>query len=171
MPGPNDTVILEDVQIRFRNFAGREGMYNSAGDRNFAVLLPQDIAEQMAKDGWNVKLLKAREEGEEDQPYISVKVNFGKRPPVIKMITDRGTTLLDEDTVDVLDWVDVKQVDLMIRPYEWSFGGKSGVKAYLQSLYITIIEDPLEVKYADIATVDGPMMERTEMMIPPEDGR
>jgi len=167
MPVKNDTIVLEDVQLRFRNFAGREGMYNALGDRNFAVLLPKHIADEMVQNGWNVKLLKARDEDEEDQPYISVKVNFkSQRPPLIKMITSRGTTILDEESVDVLDWVDIQQVDLMINPYEWNVGGKTGVKAYLQSMYITIIEDPLEAKYADIATVDGPMMERTEVYIP-----
>lgn len=166
MPAPKDTVVLEDVQLRFRNFAGRPGMYNDEGDRNFAVLLPTHIADELARDGWNVKLLKAREEGEEDQPYLSVRVFFGNYPPTIKMITDRGTTLLDEESVEVLDWVDIKQVDLIIRPHNWSFGGKTGVKAYLKDLYITIIENPLEVKYSDIATVDGPMMERTEPYLP-----
>jgi hypothetical protein len=156
----NNTVVLENVRLIFRNFAGREGMYNREGDRNFAVILPRDVAEAMARDGWNVKMLKAREEGEEDQPYISVAVNFqGRRPPIIKMITSktRRTTDLDEDNVD-----------LMLRPYDWAIKrGKdeaSGRKAYLQSLYITIIEDPLQLKYGDlqIATVDGPMMEHTE---------
>src|SRR4051812_12552360 len=107
MPQRDNTILLEDVRIIFRNFAGREGMYNSEGDRNFAVLLPPDVAEQLTREGWNVKLLKAREEGEEDQPYISVKVNFKGRPPTIKMITDRATTVLDEDSVEVLDWVDI----------------------------------------------------------------
>jgi hypothetical protein len=167
----NNTVVLENVRLIFRNFAGREGMYNREGDRNFAVILPRDVAEAMARDGWNVKMLKAREEGEEDQPYISVAVNFqGRRPPIIKMITSktRRTTDLDEDTVEILDWADIDNVDLMIRPYDWAIKrGKdeaSGRKAYLQSLYITIIEDPLQLKYGDlqIATVDGPMMEHTE---------
>jgi hypothetical protein len=166
MPQDN-TVVLENVRLIFRNFAGREGMYNREGDRNFAVVLPRDVAEAMARDGWNVKLLKAREEGEEDQPYISVAVNFqGRRPPVIKMITSKThrTTDLDEESVEVLDWADIENVDLMIRPYDWAVSGNTGRKAYLQSLYVTIIEDPLQLKYGDlqIATVDGPMMEHTE---------
>lgn len=166
MPRQDNTVLLEDVRIIFRNFAGREGMYNREGDRNFAVLLPPDIAEQLAKDGWNVKMLKAREEGEEDQAYISVTVSFKGRPPTIKMITSRGQTFLDEDSVETLDWVDIQQVDLIIRPYDWAVSGNTGRKAYLQSLYITIIEDPLQLKYSnmEIATVDGPMMERTEVL-------
>lgn len=72
----NDSVVMEGVRIIFRNFAGKEGMYNREGDRNFGVLLDDDVAEAMAKDGWNVKWLKARDEDEEEQAYLSVAVNF-----------------------------------------------------------------------------------------------
>lgn len=165
---PQDkTVLLEDVRIIFRNFAGREGMYNREGDRNFAVLLPKDVAEQMVRDGWNVKLLKAREEGEEDQPYVSVSVSYKGRPPTIKMITSRGSTDLDEDSIEVLDNVDIAMVDVVLNPYDWAVSGNTGRKAYLQSMYVTIIEDALALKYNNtnlIATVDGPMREFTEPM-------
>lgn len=166
MPRQDNTILLEDVELIFRNFTGREGMYNREGDRNFAVKLPQDVADAMKADGWNVKVLKAREEGEEDQPYISVTVGFKGRPPTIKMMTSRGTTDIGEDEVELLDYVDIEQVDLIIRPYDWAVSGNTGRKAYLQSLWMKIIEDPLQLKYGsmEIATVDGPMMERTETL-------
>lgn len=167
----DNTVVMEDVRIIFRNFAGREGMYNREGDRNFAVILEPDMAHSLAEAGWNVKLLKPREEGDEPQPYLSVTVSYKNRPPTVKMITSTGQTELDEETVEMLDWVDISQVDVVVKPYEWEVSGKTGIKAYLQSLYVWIIEDPLALKYKnmDIATVDGPMLERTEMMYKPED--
>ena len=154
MPQDN-TVLMEGVQIIFRNFAGKEGQYNREGDRNFGVLLPEDVATQMAEDGWNVKFLKPREEDEGDesppQGWLPVSVNFDKgRPPRVVMITSRGRTNLDGDTVEMLDWADIKNVDLIVRPYEWSVQGKTGIKAYLQSLYVTIEEDELEKKYAEM---------------------
>ena len=144
------TVVIENARLVFRNFAGKEGQYNREGDRNFAVLLDDDIATQMAKDGWNIKWLKAREEGDSEQAYLSIAVNFRGRPPTIVMITSNGRNKLSEDDIEVLDWVDIENADLIVNPYEWVVNGKSGVKAYLQSLYITIREDVLARKYADI---------------------
>lgn len=141
---------LENVRIGFRNFSGLEGKYNRAGDRNFAIFLDEDIAQQMAKDGWNVKYLKPREEGDEPQAYLSVSVNFRGRPPRIVMVTSRNKTRLSEGEVSALDWAEIKNVDVAIRPYEWEVSGRTGVKAYLQSIYVTIAEDDLEQKYADV---------------------
>ena len=55
--------------------------------------------------------------------------------------------------VETLDWVDILNVDLIVRPYEWTVNGKSGVKAYLQSIYVTIEEDPLEIKYSEMEPI------------------
>ncbi len=150
MASNDNTVVMEGVRIVFRNFAGKEGQYNREGDRNFAVLLDDDVAEAMAKDGWNVKWLKSREEDEPEQAYLSVSVNFKGRPPMVYMITTRGRTRLGEEEVDILDWADIKNTDLIVRPYEWAVNGKTGIKAYLQSIFITIDEDPLQLKYADV---------------------
>jgi hypothetical protein len=152
MAQPDNTVLMEGVRIIFRNFSGKEGQYNREGDRNFAVLLDDRVAEAMATDGWNVKWLRPRDEDEEEnpQPYLPVSVNFKGRPPRIVLITSRGRTNLDEDSVEMLDWADIINVDLIVRPYEWTVNEKSGIKAYLQSIYVTIEEDALERKYSEL---------------------
>lgn len=152
MPANDNTVLMEGVRIIFRNFAGKEGQYNREGDRNFAVLLDEKVAEAMDADGWNVKVLRPRseEEGEAPQAYLPISVNFKGRPPRIVLITSRGRTNLDESQVEMLDWADIVNVDLIVRPYEWTVNDKSGIKAYLQALYVTIEEDALEVKYGEL---------------------
>lgn len=152
MPANDNTVLMEGVRIIFRNFAGKEGQYNREGDRNFAVLLDERVATTMAEDGWNIKWLKPRDDEEQENPqaYLPVSVNFKGRPPRIVLITSRGRTNLDEDSIDMLDWADIINVDLIVRPYEWTVNGKSGIKAYLQSIYVTIEEDPLEMKYNEL---------------------
>ncbi len=142
------TFMVEDARLVFRNFSGKEGQYNREGDRNFAVILDAKTAKVMLKDGWNVKYLDSREEGEEDTPYIQVAVNFNHRPPRVVMITSTARTNLTEESVDVLDWAEIRTADLIARAYDWTVNGKSGTKAYLQSLFITIEEDALERKYA-----------------------
>jgi hypothetical protein len=150
----SNNVVMEGVRIIFRNFAGKETEYNREGDRNFCVLLDDEIANAMAADDWNIKWLDPREdadEGETPQAYLPVSVNFKKgRPPRIVLITSRNRNHLDEKEVEMLDWVDIQNVDLIIRPYHWNVNNKTGVKAYLQSLYITIEEDALEQKYAEM---------------------
>jgi len=138
---------IEDARIIFRNFEGKEGPYNKAGDRNFAVILPDDIAEAMEADGWNVKWLEPREEGDTATAYIQVGVRFDIRPPRIVMLTQTTRTQLDEHSVETLDWADIQTADLIARGYDWSVNGKTGTKAYLQTLFITIVEDELEQKY------------------------
>lgn len=141
-------VLMEDVQIIFRNFEGKEGMYNRAGDRNFGILLDEKTALDMLDDGWNIKYLKPRdEEDDEDRPWLPVSVSFKNRPPNIYLLAGGNRTRLDEDTCALLDVVDIKMVDLLINPYTWEVNGKGGIKAYLKSIFVTINEDPLEKKY------------------------
>lgn len=141
---------LENVKIQFRNFAGKAGTYNVEGNRNFAIFLDDDVAEQMASDGWNVKYLKPREEDEAPQAYLTVKVNFRGRPPRLFMVTSRNKTQLDEQTAMLLDFADIKTSDVIISAYHYDVNGKTGVTAYLQAIYCTIQEDYLSLKYADV---------------------
>ena len=144
-------VTIENCRITFRNFSGAEGRFNAKGDRNFNVLIDDELAEIMAKDGWKIKWMQPREEGDSAQARLEVAVKYGKgRPPRVVMITSRGKTNLSEDNIEVLDWAVITHVDMIIRPYEWEVGGRTGIKAYLSSIYVTIQEDELELKYLDV---------------------
>lgn len=154
-----DEVTLENVRIVFRNFSGRKGQYNPEGNRNFGALLTEEQAESMATIGWNVKELRAREDDPDSkpQPWIPVALGFGGagRPPLVVMLTSRGRTTLGEDDVASLDYVNIRNVDLILRPFKWDKNGNTGIKAYVKSIYVTINEDELELKYADVPDVDS----------------
>jgi hypothetical protein len=151
------TFMIEDAEIFWPNFSGKEGPYNRKGEKSFAVYLPEDMAEQMLHDGWNVKYPnnpnREYDEDEAVKPFIRVAVNYDNYPPRVVMITSKGRINLDNDTVEVLDWVEVSLVDLICRGNPWDINGKSGIKAYLKTMFITINEDALERKY-DINDVE-----------------
>ena len=153
-----DKITIEGARIIFRNFSGEEGQFNPKGNRNFCVLIDPDLAEKLIEDGWKVKYLKPREDEEGPQAYLQVKVNFGKgKPPICVLVTSKNKKKLTEDEVSMLDWVEIKNVDLIINPYNYELrDGTRGVKAYLKSIYVTIVEDELELKYRDVPDANVP---------------
>ena len=158
------TFMIEDAQIIFRNFAGEERQFNTAGDRNFNVVLPPDVAQQMLADGWNVKMRDPYEEGDDPMYHLEVKVSFKYKPPQITMITSNARTLLTESMVEILDYADIKTVDIFCNGHEWDINGKQGTKAYLKTMFVTIDEDPLQLKYG----VTGPQIHASEEYISEE---
>ena len=95
-------------------------------------------------------MLKPRDEEDAPRPYIQVKVSWKNQPPKILVVTGQGKTLLDEESVAILDLAEIETIDLVVQPYHWTVREESGVKAYLKTMYVTIVEDKFASKYYDV---------------------
>ena len=119
-------VSIENAHIIFRNFSGEESKFNKKGSRNFGVLLDVDLAAQLKSDGWNVKELPPREDGDIPTYLLPVSVAFGHIPPKIMLVTSNNMATLDETTVNQLDYAELANIDMIVRPYCWEVNGNSG---------------------------------------------
>lgn len=137
---PRDILQIDDARIIYRNFAGRGDKYNREGDRNFAIVIPdEEMANELTNLGWNVKIKPPREDGDTPFMFLPVKVKFNDRGPNVYLKTGDVQNKLDEESVGLLDNIDIIGVDLDIRPFDWDVNGKQGRTAYLQS--IRVIQD------------------------------
>lgn len=134
---PKDILQIDDARIVYRNFSGTGSKFNREGDRNFAVVIPdQDVVDELVNRGWNVKIKPPRDEDDTPFMFLPVKIKFNERGPKVYLQSGDKMVELDEESIDCLDDVDILGVDLDIRPYDWEVNGKQGRTAYLQSIHV-----------------------------------
>ena len=139
---------IEDARIIYRNFAGIGSKYNRDGDRNFAVIIPnQEIADELIADGWAVKIKPPRDEDESPFMYLPVKVKFNNRGPAAYVKSGNSVQRLNKDTIGMLDEIDIQSVDMDLRAYDWEVNGKTGKSAYLQAINVIQNIDRFGAKY------------------------
>ena len=147
---PRGILQIDDARIAFRNFRGEGSKFNREGDRNFALIIPnEEMADALAKEGWNVKIKPPREEGDDPFIFLPVKVKFSDRGPQVYLVTGARRNRLDEETVGMLDDIDIRTVNLDIRPYDWEVNGKTGRTAYLQSIEVIQEIDRFAARYEE----------------------
>lgn len=143
-----NNITIRNARIIYRNFKGKGSQYNPEGCRNFSVVIDDEgFANTLMDDGWNVKPLKKRNDSDPQHYHLPVAVVYGPYPPTIRMISQSGGMILNEDTVSMLDWQEITNVDLIIHPREYEVRGQKGIKAYLKSMNVTVQEDELAAEY------------------------
>lgn len=151
----NNKLAIDNARIIFKNFTGKDDKFGREGDRSFSIVIEDDaLAEQLANDGWNVKPLTPRDPDEKVNHFIKVKISFKVRPPKIWLLTNHKRTLLDEDTIATLQYARIENADVVVSPWRWEVNGKTGIAAYLETLYVKIEDDPFADKYSDYESSD-----------------
>ena len=160
LPKRPDPIIIEGARIKFKNFAGEARQYNPAGQRNFVLCLPDDLAQQLTAEGWNVKWKPGRHPEDPDEAQLVVKVKYNEsgddhsRDPIAYLVQGRRKIALDGRTVATLDRLAPLNIDMVVRPYVWDINGNVGITAYLDEIYYTAVEG-LSSKYADYEEARG----------------
>ena len=148
-----ENIYFENAEITFKNFSGRPTKYQrQEGFRTFSVVVDDpDMAQHLSEDGWNVRILRPRNEDDTPKYVLDVSINFNFwKKPEIYMICDGHKTKLDEEDLDILDGADIITSDIVVRPRLWDDNGTTRIKAYLQELYVTIQQSRFAAKYADM---------------------
>ena len=142
----NGDLSVEGAAIIYKNFDGGPTKFNPAGGkRTFSLVVPQDIADQLVADGWNVKVRHSEDGPEDDMFYTEIVVNLESQyPPKLHLITrfaERESMIeLDASNIKELDNNFLYNVDLIIHPFNHGRVNAAGatVKGYLKTLYATV---------------------------------
>ena len=139
---------IKNAILMYKNFGGAAKKYNAKGLRNFHIKLEPEIAKTLEEDGWNIKWDEPKEDGDLPIAHIKVAVRFDNYPPRVILITKKGRSVLDEDSVEILDWAEIEKADLVLTGSRWDVQGKQGIKAWLRKAFVTLSDDDLESEYA-----------------------
>ena len=167
---PRNVLQVNDAAIIFKNFTGRGDKYNREGDRNFSMVISggvlddgngrrnvtaEEMADALMNDvnqygvGWNVKIKAPREAGDEPFMHLPVKLSYKGRGPKVYLKSGANTIPLTEETIGMLDDIDIANVDLDIRPYDNVTGGAPHRTAYLQSIWVEQELDRFTSRFAE----------------------
>ena len=133
----------------YRNFAGERTQFNPAGKRTFVVILDEEEGHRIENLGWHIRWREPREIGDPRVAMLTVECRFGDYPPHVTLISGNNRTPLDESNIAILDGAEIERCDLIVRPYNWEVNGKTGTKAYVKTMYVTLQEDDFGGRYND----------------------
>ena len=149
-PSSKGCYTFYNARIIFRNFSGKGSKFNKEGDRNFGLIIDDPAyVDIFSAEGWNVKQLAARSEDEEPRYWIPVALRYDRFPPKIYKKSGRVKTKLDDESVGSLDYDEFEKVDVTISPSHWDVNGDKGIKAYVKTMFVTLVEDELASMYGE----------------------
>ena len=117
---------LKDCKILFPNFKGRSTRYNPEGSMNFNVRIDDPaIAQELANDGFNVRLLNKLDDDAPDTWALKVNLKYGvtkdgrKTGPQIKEVFDDRIADLNDLNVHCLDDMTIEKAIIEFRAFEY----------------------------------------------------
>jgi hypothetical protein len=153
MPRVSD-INITNGEIAYSNFSGRPTVYKpEGGNRTVTFVIPNDVAMDYQEAGWKIRRQEFPNDPDREPRYLleatlTFRMKNGQpRDPKIFIVRPDSLVHVTEETVDALDRAEIISADAVIGPFYWEHGNKRGIKAYINSLYITIKENPIDEKY------------------------
>lgn len=158
-------ICIDDTRFIFTtNFSGDPARDTYGDDRRKCnIIIPsEDQAKDITKAGFKVKTTKPRknEDPNDFKPeyYIETQVKYRKRngekvkyPPKIYLVPGNGQPKIEltEESIGCLDHIRVKNVNVVLNPWERDDGS---LGLYIRTLYVEqdIDDDPYAARYADV---------------------
>ena len=130
-------------ELRWKNFEGREDKWGNAR-RNFSIRLPEDVAQQLHEDGWNIQYL----DSDKYDPGLKVSLTFNyKALEIFQISGENGKRMrkLDEETVCNLDYAEIDHCDIIINAR--TSDQYDGISAGLETMWIYLKRNDLKDRY------------------------
>lgn len=151
------SIDLDDCElVGKRNFSGNEitrngRTVNGEGRRNFLVKITEEQYDMLLEKGWDVGRFAAREPDVAPDCFMRINVSYYKNPPIVHYISGGVDTLLDEEHVRNLDYVNIERLD--IRAAEVNKQKSDGTwvkKPFVTELWATVTADRFAARYSHL---------------------
>ena len=156
---PNNSYVIENTRFAYRtNLAGDPSRSKYADDRRMATfIVPDNLVEEMAANGVKIKQTrpgKNHPHPEEFEPenFVQAQAKFKNRagdmvrfPPKIYLVCgDTEPRLLDEEDLELIDRIPVKNVNVVLNEYRRTPDDNHSL--YIRTMYV---EQDMDSDYVD----------------------
>lgn len=153
---------IAGAQIKYTNFSGKGSKFNAEGKRNFELILPEEVALDLADDGWRIRKngyderLGKRRTGAVnenlDEPEYRLKVNVNLEssnpPKIFKKTTKHLVPCEKAYEIASLDYADISEAFLEINGYDSTHEGR--YSGYLKTIVATVGGGMFEELFGDM---------------------
>lgn len=161
-----EIVRFDHSRICYKHFSGLPDNFHREGDRDFSIIIDdENVVEELRAAGWNV-VSKPNREGDGMFNTLRVKVKYSGGDerkkwldPTVLLQTGSTMVKLNESTIALLDNMDIEDISIDIRAYDWTNNGKSGRTAELHGMKVVQRLDRFGAEYEDYLRNNGGIAE------------
>lgn len=157
------TIAVDDTRFIFQtNFSGDPARDRFADARRKASLIIPDPeqAKDLIKAGFRVRETRPRQDDDPNdfvpEYYVTILLKYRNRknepvkyPPKVYLVSgDNEPVLLDEESVSCIDQMRIKNVNVILNPYEYD-PVNNGLSLYIRTMYVeqNLDDDPYAARY------------------------